>query len=163
VGDNPYDKDYEQRLRQLAPGRVIFTGALYDAPMLQLCRHCAIYVQPSLVEGTSPMLLTAMALGRCVLVNGIRENLDVIADCGLAFQHQLDGDLEKKLEQLLANRSLRHKLGKKAQERIRQHFSWEKVAQAHLETYRQPWRKTPTWWERKTFLTTPSFTNKKTG
>ena len=44
-----------------------------------------VYVQPSLMEGNSPALMTAMSYARGVVVSDIEQNVETIGDTGATF------------------------------------------------------------------------------
>jgi len=120
VGDNPYHPEYVQQLKDSADERVLFLGGEFGEAFWELCANCYVYVQPSEVEGTSPVVLSAMGCGRCVVVNGIRENLDTIGEAGLAFFRNDVSDLAGLLRGLLANPKWVRQLGAAAQARARE-------------------------------------------
>lgn len=131
VGDNPYHPDYVQQLKDAADERVLFVGTQFGEAFWELCGNCYAYVQPSEVEGTSPVVLSAMGCGRCVVVNGIRENVDVIGEAGLAFYRNDVGDLAGLLRELLAKPDWVHRLGASAQARAREFYDWETIVDQH--------------------------------
>lgn len=135
VGDNPYHPQYVKRLRDAADPRVRFIGTEYGEAFWELCGHCYAYVQPSEVEGTSPVLLSAMGAGRCVVVNGIQENLDVIGEAGLAYFRNDVEDLAGVLRELLANPDWIPRLGAAARERVRREYDWDHIARQHEELF----------------------------
>jgi len=103
VGGDPYKSDYEIYLRKIANKNTMFLGAVYGKDCENLYKGAYVYVSASDLEGTSPALLTAMALGKCVLVSDIPENLETIGDAGFSFKHGNVDDLQEKLRFLLAN------------------------------------------------------------
>ena len=60
VGGNQYDRAYELHLRNMANPRVVFPGFVFGERYLELVSHCYAYVQPSVLEGTSPAILGAI-------------------------------------------------------------------------------------------------------
>jgi len=136
VGDNPYHPEYVQRLKDLADDRVLFVGPEFDEAFWELCANCYVYVQPSEVEGTSPVVLSAMGCGRCVVVNGIQENVDAIGDAGLAFFRNDVDDLAALLAELLAKPAWVRRLGAAAQQRARLEYDWDKITDQHEELFR---------------------------
>lgn len=128
VGDNPYDRPYVERLRAQADERVLFAGYRFDDEFAQLMRHCAIYVQPSEVEGTSPVLLTAMGYGRPVIVQGIPENLETIGDAGLAFAPGRVDELGSHLQRLLDDPEEARAWGTAAEARVREVYDWDDIS-----------------------------------
>jgi glycosyltransferase involved in cell wall biosynthesis len=128
VGDDPYDRAYVDGLKRAADPRTVFTGYVFGEGFKQLMQHCRVYVQPSDVEGTSPVLLTAMALGRPVIVNGIPENRATIAQAGLAFPPGDVAALRSLLAEVLEDEPRLCALGEAALERVRAHYDWEGIA-----------------------------------
>lgn len=136
VGDNKYDKEYVEKLKNSGDNRVIFTGFIFGEKFKMILKNCIFYVQPSEVEGTSPMLLTAMGYGKCVIVNGIPENISTIGAAGIYYKKNDIKDLKDKIELLLNNNNLINEYGKKALERISSDFSWDKVAEDYYYLYK---------------------------
>jgi len=137
VGDNPDDPDYVRNLKATADGRVKFLGYQYGLAARQLFANCLIYVQPSVMEGNSPALMSAMACGRCVIVNGIDQNLETIADAGVACAPSDVTDLRAKLADLLSDPAEVRRLGNMARNRIEQFYSWEVVVDQLEALYHQ--------------------------
>lgn len=130
VGDDPFERAYVAALRGRAGPRVRFLGYVFGEAALQLFAHAALYVQPSEVDGTSPALLTAMGLGRCVVVNSIPEHLETVGEAGVAFRLNDVEDLARVLGRLLAEPQTAAALGERARARVRRHFTWEGVTAA---------------------------------
>lgn len=135
VGDNPYHPDYVASLKATTDRRIHFLGPIYGEPFWELVNNCYVYVQPSEVEGTSPMLLSAMGAGKCVVVNGIQENLDVIGDAGVAFAKNTATDLADILQALINDPARVTSLGRAARARVHKYYSWDTVADQHEELY----------------------------
>jgi glycosyltransferase involved in cell wall biosynthesis len=135
VGDNPYHPEYVQQLKDAADERVLFVGTEFGEAFWQLCANCYVYVQPSEVEGTSPVVLSAMGCGRCVVVNGIQENVDTIGEAGLAFYRNDVDDLAGLLRELLANPAWVRHLGAAAQAWARELYDWDRITDQHEELF----------------------------
>src|SRR5690606_12991151 len=103
VGGDLYQTKYELYLRKIANRNTIFLGRIYGQEYENLCKGAYLYVTPSDLEGTSPALLTAMALKKCVLVSDIPENLETIGNAGITFNHGNIEDLKEKLEFLFSH------------------------------------------------------------
>lgn len=127
VGDNPDDPAYVKSLKEKADSRVHFVGYQYGDTARQLFANCLIYVQPSVMEGNSPALMSAMACGRCVVVNGIEQNRETIGEAGLAFAPGDSTDLRRILTELVSNQTRIAELGQKARARIEKVYNWERV------------------------------------
>lgn len=127
VGDNPDDPGYVQQLKDASDDRVQFLGFQYGQAARQLFAHSLVYIQPSVMEGNSPALMSAMACGRCVIVNGIDQNRETIGEAGIAFQAGDVLDLQHKLDELLSNSEEIERLGQLARNRIETVYNWDKV------------------------------------
>jgi glycosyltransferase involved in cell wall biosynthesis len=135
VGENPDDPAYVKSLKEASDERVKFLGYQYGVAAQQLFANCMIYVQPSVMEGNSPALMSAMACGRCVVVNGIEQNRETIGDAGIAFEAGDAADLKDKLEQLLKDPERIRTYGDKAQQRINNVYNWERVVDRLEQVY----------------------------
>lgn len=137
VGDNPDDPAYVKSLKEKADDRVRFVGYQYGDAARQLFAHCLVYIQPSVMEGNSPALMSAMACGRCVVVNGIEQNRETIGEAGLAFAPGESADLRRTLAQLLSNPHQITELGQLARKRIESVYNWERVVDELEEMYQK--------------------------
>ncbi len=137
VGGDPYGKDYETYLKKIASANTAFLGYIYGKEYESLCKGAYLYVTPSQLEGTSPALLTAMALKKCVLVSDIPENLETIGDAGVSFKNGNVSDLEEKLRFLLKHPEIVNQLQMKAVDRVSHYYDWNKITDQLEEIYLQ--------------------------
>lgn len=135
IGGDPYGKEYEFFLRKNAGENTKFLGYVYGEDCQSLYKGAYLYVSPSDLEGTSPALLTAMALGKCVLASDIPENLETIGDAGFSFRHGNPEDLREKLQFLLANPRIVDKTQKKAIDRINNNYNWNNITNQMEKIY----------------------------
>jgi glycosyltransferase involved in cell wall biosynthesis len=128
IGDAPYSEEYQKNLTKNCDKNIIFTGYVFGEGYQSLSSHCYLFVLPSAVDGTRPVLLDQMGFGNCVLVNSTPANLEVIGDAGALFEgtEGING-LTSKLEQLLGNRAKVIEYRGKAVQRVRKLYSWEAV------------------------------------
>lgn len=127
VGDNPQDPAYVRSLKAMAGDRVRFPGFVYGHAARQLFANCSLYVQPSIMEGNSPALMSAMACGRCVVISGIPQNIETAGDAGVAFAPGDPADLRRVLAALLADPARMRDLGARARERMERCYNWDAV------------------------------------
>jgi len=127
VGDNPYDREYNEMLKRVAPPGAIFPGAIYGEGMAELYANSYLFISPSELEGTSPALLEAMGAGTCVVVNGIPEQLETIGDAGVHYKVNDLNDLTRKLQELVDNPDLRDRYAKRTQKRVMKYYRWDDV------------------------------------
>ena len=62
IGGSPNPSPYEQQLHDMADDRIIFPGYIYGSDVNTLISKAYCYIQPSDVEGLSPIVLTVMGL-----------------------------------------------------------------------------------------------------
>ena len=137
VGDSPDHRDYVRRLKSTSDTRIRFLGYVYGKAAQQLFANCLIYVQPSVMEGNSPALMSAMACERCVVVSDIDQNLETIGDSGAMFHEGDPNSLRQTLGDLLSTPERIRLLGRKASERITVHYNWDSVIEDLERLYRQ--------------------------
>lgn len=135
VGDSPLFPEYVQRLKATRDPRIQFLGYAFGEPYRQLCAHAFAYVQPSLVEGTSPALLAAMGAGNCVIVNSIPENLETIGTAGLAFARNDASDLARVLQRLVRDTATVDEYRARARQRVLDCYNWDAIASQHEAIY----------------------------
>jgi glycosyltransferase involved in cell wall biosynthesis len=135
VGGSEYTTDYVKRLKTNGNHRIRFLGYIYGEGFRQLISNCYVYVQPSEVEGTSPVLLTAMGYGQCVLVNGIPENLYTIGDAGFSFSKNDVDDLARRLQELDTDPDAVTACGERVRNRVLEHFNWYRIAAETLKLF----------------------------
>jgi len=135
VGDGPDEPKYVRSLKEMANENVRFLGFVYGRAVRQLFANCYVYVQPSVMEGNSPALMSAMACGRCVIVNGIDQNIETVDDAGVVFSPNDVVSLREALVALMQDPTRVRVLGHKAQQRIRQVYNWEVVVDQLEQMY----------------------------
>ncbi|MCG8430489.1 MAG: glycosyltransferase family 4 protein [Candidatus Omnitrophica bacterium] len=127
----------ELRARLRLEGTVVFVPEVRDIPAV--LSAIDIFVMPSLQEGLGLALMEAMAAGCAVVasnVGGIR-TLVTDGETGLLAEPGSPESIARSLLRLLGDAGLRERLGARAQEYIRAHFSQEKMVRETEEVYRR--------------------------
>jgi len=128
VGDAPYSDSYKASLQEIAGRRVIFTGFLFGEEYQEISSHAYLFVLPSGVDGTRPVLLDQLAFGNAVLVRNTPANVEVAGPAGRTFDHKADEhDLALQLQRLVDHPEEAEVLRAAAIERVRTKYSWERV------------------------------------
>ena len=156
VGSEGHDRNlpergYPQLLRSLASGRLVrFAGALNDAELVGEYRRAAVLVLPS-VERTcygrriavSELLglvaLEAMASGTPVIASRIGGLPEVVEDGETGFLVP-PGDvaaLRERIQLLLEDRALAHRMGDRARNRVLASWTWARCAERCLTAYQE--------------------------
>jgi glycosyltransferase involved in cell wall biosynthesis len=131
AGEGTRRPDYEALARELGADNVGFLGYVADMPSFYAA--CDIIVLPSRSEGSSNMLLEAMACGKPVVASDIpplREQLDQ-EHTGLTYPLGDVEELARLVRQLIAEPNLRRELserGLRAASRASARVSAEKLA-----------------------------------
>ncbi len=138
VGSHANTQDYESYLRLMAKGRenVMFLGERFGRELEELFSHAALFVQPSESEGMPIALLESMAHALPTLASDIRVHREVLSGVGILFQNKNVSDLRDKMAFLLNAPEEGRKLGVAAQNRIREEYSWDAIADRTLSVYR---------------------------
>lgn len=135
VGGSLFGEDWVNKLKSTKDPRILFPGYLYGEWVDELLQHCYLYVQPSDVEGLSPVILRAMGAGRCVVSSDIPENRFLVEGHGYLFEKGNVESLRSVLDGLLSNEAEVARVGQVAQKHVRDHYSWDTVALQHLDLF----------------------------
>lgn len=133
------DGEYLEELKKIAGDnkKIIFTGNQTGKTLDQLYANAYLFVQSSEMEGLSIALLEAMAHKTPCLVSDISANLEVIKDSGYVFKVNNLSDLKNNLVKLLNNPDGMSLKADLACERVKEFYSWSKVAKEVLEVYKK--------------------------
>jgi glycosyltransferase involved in cell wall biosynthesis len=130
---------YRQELHRLAggDGRIVWPGFVQGRLREELFSHARVLVQPSDVEGLSIGVLEAMGRGTCCLVSDIPENVEAVGADGITFRRGDVGDLAAKLGDILDGRDTDAGRGARTMARVRDEYSWDRIADAFERYYRE--------------------------
>ncbi len=134
VGDAPYEARYQDGLRAAFGDdpRIVFTGYLFDEGYRELARNAEIFVVPSEVGGSHPVLLEAICAGNCVVVNDHEPNLEVLGGAGVSYPGaEGAAGLRRVLQGLVDHPQRIVELRAAALERARSLHSWDVVTDAY--------------------------------
>ena len=133
AGGYSHSDKYEEELKALAIPGVQFAGHIGEPLMSTLMNSCSIFVLPSVLEGMSNSLLSAMGAGRCILCADVPENADVVhQDKRVLYERDNTKALCEMLILDLSNHALRKEIGKQMRVLASQEFSWNKTAKSFL-------------------------------
>lgn len=133
VGGDPNESAYGRELRDAAASDVSFLGGIYGEEISVLLRNAFLYVQPSSIEGTSPMLLNAVMTAARVVASDIPENVETMGPDGVYFPV---GDSESLASTIvnMANGSIRVDT-ESLRDRAKARYDWDAVTDAYVDTY----------------------------
>jgi len=128
VGGPPNPAAYEKEIMATKDPRIKFPGFIFGAKLFTIMKNAYTYVQPSDIEGLSPVVLENMGLAVPMITSDIQENLYAVGDTALSFKQGDIEDLREKLQFALDNPEEMKRLGKAGQERTQEVFNWDKCA-----------------------------------
>ena len=137
VGGSPNPSLYEQQLSKQANENVIFPGFVYGDDVTRLMLNCYCYIQPSDVEGLSPVILSVMGLGVPLIVSDIEENEYAVRDTALKFKKGSVESLTEQINFAEENYPFIKELAVRAQKRALTEFNWDKVTEEHIRVFNQ--------------------------
>lgn len=137
VGDSVASDAYGDELRFISDERTTFLGSVFGDDYTALRNGALIVVHPTLLDGTSISLLSALASGRCILSSNLPENIDVAGDSAIYFKKGDPVDLASKLEDLLKSPSEIEEYGMKAMERAKELGDWDSITDSYETLYNQ--------------------------
>jgi glycosyltransferase involved in cell wall biosynthesis len=137
VGDDPYGDGYVRALRGHQDRRLVFTGLVRDAGELSaLFQNCHAYLHGHEFGGTNPSLLQALAGGCavCALDTPFSREMLLNGEYGLFF-HKQAGSLGALIIEIERQEEPLAGLRRKAQERVRENYSWERITSQYSELF----------------------------
>jgi glycosyltransferase involved in cell wall biosynthesis len=135
IGDAPYAADYIYKVKDTNDARVLIPGAIYGSGYAELQSHAFAYIHATEVGGTHPALIEAMGRGNLILYLNTPENAEVAGGVGLPFE---SGNLADVLRDALSmSDTERSGLASKAQQRVRERYSWDTVTRQYRELFLQ--------------------------
>jgi glycosyltransferase involved in cell wall biosynthesis len=131
VGGAPNPAKYEHDIMSTGDSRIIFPGFVFGSRNFSLMRHAYAYVQPSDIEGLSPVILENMGLGTPIICSDIPENRFAVQDTALLFGRGDIDDLHEKLQWALDHPEDMKRNGLRGRERARREFNWDRCADGY--------------------------------
>ncbi len=135
IGGSPNPSPYEQTLFDMGNEQIVFPGYIYGDDVNTLMMNAYCYIQPSDVEGLSPVVLTVMGLHVPLIVSDIEENQYAVQDTARMFKKGNIGSLTEEINYCEDNYPEMLSLAARAQERALSVFNWEMVADEHVRVF----------------------------
>ncbi len=136
LGVTPYSEVeyYARKLRQTSDPRIRFLGFIPGEGFKQLVSHALLYLHPLLADGSSPALIQALGMGKCVVASALPETMGIIGDAGVSFPAGDARALRRAIEALLAHPEQIVSYEQKARERAKV-FDWDEITRQHEGVY----------------------------
>jgi len=136
AGEGSMEAELKQRVRQLdMDEHVTFLGFRSDTP--DLLAACDVFIQPSLREGMSIVLIEGMAAGKAIVATDIWGNQEMIFDRvnGLLVPPAEPAPMADAIATLLDDPELARKLARRARQDAYAHYTEAKMVEGNLEAY----------------------------
>jgi glycosyltransferase involved in cell wall biosynthesis len=133
IGGSPNPNEYETRIKSTKDKRIIFPGYIYGDDTNILIQHAFSYVQPSLIEGLSPVILTVMGLGTPLICSDITENTFITKNNAIHFFSGNPDSLCEKMQYSLSNPEVLLRNANYGQIDILKRFNWENITDQYLD------------------------------
>lgn len=137
VGGAPNPARYEHEIMATKDPRILFPGFIFGNRNFSLMKHAYAYVQPSDIEGLSPVILENMGLGTPLICSDIPENRFVVGDTALLFRRGDTEDLHAKLRWAIDHPDEMKRNGQSGRQRARTEFNWDRCAEAYEQVFRE--------------------------
>jgi len=137
VGGSPIPSAYETQLKQTRNEKIVFCGYLYGDDTNYLIKNAYAYIQPSLIEGLSPVILTAMGLGTPMICSDIIENLYITLEHSVSFR---SGDSQSLMESMkfgIEHPEILKKNALAGKTSVLDRFNWDFITQQFVELYKK--------------------------
>lgn len=135
VGGSPHPTEYEARITSTKDPRVVFPGFIYGHAVHALMRNCYAYIQPSDLEGLSPVILESAYLGAPVICSDIDANRYGLQEHGIYFCKSSIEDLVAKLQRALAEPGWLAAKGVAQSRYVKANFSWDRVTEDYVAIF----------------------------
>ena len=137
VGGSPNPSEFEINLKKTDDSRIVFAGFIYGDDTVTLMKQAYVYVQPSDIEGLSPVMLSVMGLGTPLICSDIKENKYIVQQDAVLFKKSDSSSLLASLQFSLNNRDQHLQLAEAAKIRILRDYSWETITDQYLELFKK--------------------------
>ncbi len=137
AGAAHYRSEFSERLKRSKDPRVRFLGHIDNVEHIKEL-HCNAYgyIHGHSMGGTNPALLKALGYGNCILALRTPFNSEVLGDYGAFFDHDVR-DLAEKITQIEDHPEVAAEFRRRAPDRIRQAYTWEKITDQYEELFQQ--------------------------
>ncbi len=132
IGDNRYNPEYVQKVRQAANSNVIFLGYIFGKRYKAMLNGALAYVRAAEVGGASPALIEAMGRGLCIIANDKPENREMVADAGIMYNLNTHS-LAMAFKDVAAHTEKALALGRVAAERAMLVYNWDTIAFSYYQ------------------------------
>lgn len=129
AGGNAKDQQYLNTQIKKANCDISFVGHLEQEELECLLQGCRAFISPSILEGMSNSILSAMINGKAVLAADIKANTDILNSTEAVFPADDLNSLEAGLLRIANDKKFCERLGNNLQNYAQENFSWQNTAE----------------------------------
>jgi glycosyltransferase involved in cell wall biosynthesis len=133
VGGSPNPSDFENKIIKSQDSRILSPGYIYGNDVINLMKNAYVYIQPSDIEGLSPVILEIMGLKTPLICSDIKENLFIVKDTAITFKRGDKKDLNRVINFSLKHPDILKYNAEQAKKRVDKYFSWDKYVDKYVE------------------------------
>jgi glycosyltransferase involved in cell wall biosynthesis len=137
VGGSPNPSEYEDKIKCTTDQRIIFPGFMYGSDVHELMSNAFAYIQPSAIEGLSPVILEAAYLGAPIICTDIPQNRFAMDEHAVYFRQGDSTDLTRKLHEAVSDPTLLRKRASAGSQSVATRFCWDSVVGQHEDVFRR--------------------------
>jgi glycosyltransferase involved in cell wall biosynthesis len=137
IGGSPNPGEYETKIKSVSDNRIIFPGYVYGDETNILIKNAYAYIQPSLIEGLSPVILTVMGIGTPLICSDIAENSYITKNNAVHFKSGDAGSLKESIKWTLNNREQHQQMATGGKKDIQERFNWDLVSDQYIELFKK--------------------------
>lgn len=138
VGGAPNPGSYDAEIRKTRDERIVFAGFMYGPDVHELMANTYAYVQPSAIEGLSPVILEAAYLGAPIICSDIPQNRYGIGEHAQYFRAGDVADIADKLQLAIDMPDTLIEMADLGARSVAERFNWDKVVDSHIEVFQRP-------------------------
>ena len=135
VGGSPNSGEFETQIFKNKSENIVMPGYLYGDDVNTLIKNAYLYIQPSNVEGLSPIILQVMGMGTPLLCSDIKENLYIVKNGAVTFKKSNTNDLFEKLSYCIDNPGIISELSQTSKQRIITEYNWDAITNQHINVF----------------------------
>lgn len=135
VGGSPNPSEYEIKIKETQDERIIFPGYIYGDNTNILIKNAYAYIQPSLIEGLSPVILTVMGLGTPLICSDIKENTYITKSNATLFKSGVSESLLAAINHSLVSSEEIKKKAIEGKKDISERFNWNIITNSYIEIF----------------------------
>jgi len=135
IGGNDIDAQYEKKIKSLECENIIIPGFIYGEEYESLLYGALFYVSCSLLEGTSPSLLSAMSINGFSIVTDLNENIETLKDSCITYKKNDSLDFREKTQYFIDNPDKVENQRRVTKRVIEKYYNWDKIVKQYCSLF----------------------------